>query len=74
MPISKDEKTGIFVLALEVYEAADGHRWRYRSANGQITQASHEAFSSPAACRKNFERFLEDMKRATEVNYVRVEK
>jgi uncharacterized protein YegP (UPF0339 family) len=33
-------------VRFEVYEAADGWRWRVVAANGKKTGSSHEAFAS----------------------------
>lgn len=39
------------VPRLTVYEAADGHRWRLRAANGRIIAESGESYSSRSKAR-----------------------
>jgi len=72
MPIV--QQGGTFVMKPEIYPAADGgYRWRYKAGNHEITQAAHESFSSPAACKENFDAFRREHLKADSVEWVEVE-
>jgi len=40
-------------MKLEIYEAADGWRWRVTARNGEIVAASSEAFARKYGAKRN---------------------